>query len=104
MTKAKPSFSIRSYILPQISHEGVEILAVMVISALLLGLLSSFLGSLACGLAVFTYYFFRDPERYPPEDKTAVLAPADGRVLAVEKSAYPKELDLKGECVKISIF
>jgi len=32
-------------------------------------------------LGAFFAFFFRDPERVPPEDADAVLAPADGRVL-----------------------
>lgn len=31
----------------------------------------------------FMAYFFRDPRREPPQDQTAVLAPADGRVTRV---------------------
>lgn len=33
--------------------------------------------------AGFCAFFFRDPERRPPEDKSALLAPADGRVTEV---------------------
>ncbi len=32
----------------------------------------------------FTLYFFRDPERKAPDDKRAVLAPADGKILLVK--------------------
>ena len=32
------------------------------------------------GLA-FTVWFFRDPDRSPPDDPTALLSPADGRVI-----------------------
>lgn len=31
---------------------------------------------------VFCLWFFRDPERQPPEDPRAVLSPADGRIIA----------------------
>lgn len=34
-------------------------------------------------LAVFVFYFFRDPERALPASPTAVVSPADGRVLSV---------------------
>jgi phosphatidylserine decarboxylase len=30
-------------------------------------------------------YFFRDPERTSPSDRTAVLSPADGRIMVVER-------------------
>jgi len=35
-------------------------------------------------LAALVLMFFRDPERVPPADGAAIVAPADGRVLAVE--------------------
>lgn len=34
-------------------------------------------------LGLFVLYFFRDPERIVPDDPTAVVSPADGRVVAV---------------------
>ncbi|GAC1663920.1 MAG: phosphatidylserine decarboxylase family protein [Candidatus Acidiferrum sp.] len=34
-------------------------------------------------LALFIFYFFRDPERTIPQDVGAVVSPADGRVLVV---------------------
>ena len=34
-------------------------------------------------------YFLRDPERCPPDDPRAILAPADGRVLVVEAAPAP---------------
>ncbi len=34
-------------------------------------------------VTAFMTYFFRDPRREPPQDQTAVLAPADGRVTRV---------------------
>ncbi|MCK5642190.1 MAG: phosphatidylserine decarboxylase [Gammaproteobacteria bacterium] len=35
-------------------------------------------------LAGFFTYFFRDPERQPPEGKGWIVSPADGKVLSVE--------------------
>ncbi len=39
------------------------------------------------GLAGFVLFFFRDPERAAPAEPGAILAPADGKVLAVEETA-----------------
>ena len=52
-------------------------------------------------LTIFVLYFFRNPERTPPGDKQAVLAPADGKVIVVERVP---ETPLGCEALKISIF
>ena len=36
-------------------------------------------------LTAFVLYFFRDPDRISPDDEDAVVAPADGRIIMVEK-------------------
>lgn len=42
-------------------------------------------GVLALAVAGFMAFFFRDPEREIPEDETAVVSPADGKVVSVVK-------------------
>lgn len=39
-------------------------------------------------LTAFVVYFFRDPERVAPQDPTAVISPADGRVMEVVEEAW----------------
>lgn len=51
--------------------------------------------------ALFVLQFFRDPARVPPADADAVIAPADGRIVAVEKVRDPY---LEREALKISVF
>jgi phosphatidylserine decarboxylase len=43
---------------------------------------------------LFCLYFFRDPERVPPGRPSAILAPADGRVVSVAPALPPAELGL----------
>ena len=43
---------------------------------------------------LFCLYFFRDPERVPPDRSGAFLAPADGRIVAIAEVPPPAELDL----------
>lgn len=53
-------------------------------------------------LAMFVSYFFRDPHRIDPDDATAVVSPADGKVIdisEVEESTY-----IRGVCRRITIF
>ena len=58
------------------------------IPPLILGLLASWAGWMWLALillvlAGFVFYFFRDPERALPSSPSAVVSPADGRVLEV---------------------
>jgi phosphatidylserine decarboxylase len=53
-------------------------------------------------LTLFFAYFFRDPERKIPSGENLILSPADGTVMAIEKTHEP--LFLKTESQKISIF
>lgn len=52
--------------------------------------------------AGFMLFFFRDPERAPPADPAAIVAGADGTVLAVKK--LREDNFLKTDVVRISIF
>ena len=52
-------------------------------------------------LLVFMIQFFRDPPRQIPADPCAVLSPADGRVMVVERARDPY---LNREALKISVF
>jgi phosphatidylserine decarboxylase len=52
--------------------------------------------------ALFTAYFFRDPERTVPYDDTALLSPADGTIIDIREVEEP--LYLKGKVKRVSIF
>ncbi len=57
-------------------------------------------------LILFSIWFFRDPERFPPEvskiDNSIILSPADGKVIEISETNEPKFL--RTQCQKISIF
>jgi phosphatidylserine decarboxylase len=87
---------------PPIAREGWPFLAI----ALGLSLGVNFWLGLAWAMpfwlaAVFILQFFRDPAREVPGDPAAVLSPADGRIVAVEKVRDPY---LDREALKISVF
>jgi phosphatidylserine decarboxylase len=42
-----------------------------------------FVGAILVGLALFVFYFFRDPERVIPSEPGAVVSPADGRIVVI---------------------
>jgi phosphatidylserine decarboxylase len=53
-------------------------------------------------LTAFVLYFFRDPERIASEDEDAIVSPADGKVILIEKVF--DERYVKEHVYKISIF
>ena len=52
-------------------------------------------------IALFVLQFFRDPARAVPQDAGAVLSPADGRVVAVERVNDPY---VQRDAIKVSVF
>lgn len=52
-------------------------------------------------LLCFTLYFFRDPERNPPDKDDVVVSPADGRVLFVKEVVDNKFIKAKANQVSI---
>ncbi len=96
--------SITSFFVP-IHKDGYKFVAVFAVGALLLSWASDLLGWAGAAATLYCAYFFRDPERFPPQGKELVIAPADGRISAIEEVVSPKELDLDSEKrTRISIF
>ncbi|MDA7946004.1 MAG: phosphatidylserine decarboxylase [Hyphomicrobiaceae bacterium] len=88
-----------------IHKDGYKFVIGFAVITLVLISISHLLGWLGILATIWCAYFFRDPERFPPDRQNVVVAPADGRVSAIERVAAPKELDLDGaECVRVSIF
>jgi phosphatidylserine decarboxylase len=52
-----------------------------------------------CGLIL---YFFRDPDRFPPEGDNLVISPADGKVVLIQKVEEPEYI--QGPANQVSIF
>ena len=52
-------------------------------------------------VVAFMVQFFRDPPRAVPQDAKAVLSPADGRIVAVERARDPY---LERDALKMSVF
>lgn len=80
---------------PYIAYAALVTLVVTILGYDLI----SFLGLFITG---FLLYFFRDPERIAPDDDDVLVAPADGKVILIEKifdEKYTKE-----HVCKLSIF
>ncbi len=54
------------------------------------------------GITFCICMFFRDPDRLIPKDPDALVSPADGRVIRVERTDQNRFI--QGPCIKISIF
>jgi len=93
---------VPSYPHPIIAREGWLFLAISAVVALLLTLGQLWIpAALAWLVALFILQFFRDPARAVPTQANAVLSPADGRIVKVERSRDPY---LDREALKISVF
>lgn len=87
---------------PIIAREGWPFLAAAVVAAVLVGWFAGGWWSVPVWIAaLFVLQFFRDPPRDVPDDPRAVVSPADGRIVAVEKARDPW---LEREALKISVF
>ena len=87
---------------PIIAREGWPFLGIAIVASVAIQFFLGVGWSLPFWLiALFVLQFFRDPPRDVPEDPQAVLSPADGRIVAVEKVRDPY---LDREALKISVF
>ncbi len=87
---------------PIIAREGWPFLGIAFAVSLGINLEFGVAWALPCWLiTLFILQFFRDPAREVPQDPQAVLSPADGRVVAVEKARDPY---LDRDAQKISVF
>jgi phosphatidylserine decarboxylase len=93
---------VNSYPHPIIAREGWPFAAVTLAVALAVHSLAGWFWALPLWLALlFMLQFFRDPPRVAPDDPAAVVSPADGRVVVVERAEDPY---LKRDALKFSVF
>ncbi|OFZ73842.1 MAG: phosphatidylserine decarboxylase [Betaproteobacteria bacterium RBG_16_64_9] len=91
-----------SYPHPIIAREGWPFVAISVAVAVAVTVLAGWGWSMVFWLIVaFMLQFFRDPPRAIPSGPKAVLSPADGRVVVVERAEDPY---LRREALKFSVF
>ena len=93
---------MNSYPHPIIAREGWPFLIGSITIALLLsGIAGGIVELLSWVVVLFVVQFFRDPPRDIPLDEGAVLSPADGRIVAVERVNDPY---VQREAIKVSVF
>ncbi|MEI7531098.1 MAG: phosphatidylserine decarboxylase [Betaproteobacteria bacterium] len=91
-----------SYNHPLIAREGWPYLFIVgAIAVVLTKIFGFWAASPLWVIFIFVLQFFRDPPRLIPIAENAVLAPADGRIVVVERC---EDIYAKREALKISIF
>jgi phosphatidylserine decarboxylase len=94
---------------PSVHPEGRKFtLIAAVITLIVYGGVSHFVGWLLVLVTIWVATFFRDPIRTTPQDPALIVAPADGLVTMISRVAPPPELagegGLAGEFTRVSIF
>ena len=86
-----------------VAKEGYPFIGFAVFCTVVLALLGlPFATAISFIVATFTLCFFRDPERFVPESSNALVSPADGKIIHIEKIS--ENPFTGGEVVKISVF
>lgn len=93
---------MNSYPHPIIAREGWPFLAMAVVAAIAVNAAAGFGWASPLWLVtLFMVQFFRDPPRVVPQEADAVLSPADGRIVTVERARDPY---LDRDALRISVF
>lgn len=79
-------------LLVPVHRDGHKFIAIGAALTLVLWLLWPVLAWLALLLTLWVAFFFRDPDRVTPLREGLVVAPADGRIVGIERGRPPQEL------------
>ena len=92
----------KDYPHPLIAREGWPFVGAALAAAVVVSALHWWVLAVLAWLALaFVVQFFRDPPRAAPTTPNAVLSPADGRIVKVERTRDPY---LERDALKISVF
>jgi len=120
--KCRIASGAQNFYLGCVKHSGQALLAALrliglsgaaVLVLLAIAFLTRFIGTLVLEItwglvalwglfAVFTFYFFRDPDPLVPAGPNLVVSPGHGKVDVIDTTTEPDYLG--GECRRISIF
>jgi len=92
-------------IFPKIHKEGYKFLAISILVTFVALFFSKLLGLFLIIISVWVYYFFRDPERFPINNDSYLVSPADGLITDISERSGPEELRLENTSfTRVSIF
>jgi len=96
--------SLETVLVP-VHRDGHKFVAISALLTLFLFWLWTPLGWIGAIVTLWVVYFFRDPERVSQTRDGLVIAPADGKITAIEEVLPPKELSLgEDPLVRVSTF
>ncbi|MDR1732526.1 MAG: phosphatidylserine decarboxylase family protein [Synergistaceae bacterium] len=84
----------------KLAKDGIPTIVYLGFAAVLFAMISPLPAGVLVVLTGFTAWFYRDPDRIPPEGENVLVSPADGKVVEIEKSTHP----FTGPAVKVGIF
>ena len=86
-----------------VAREGYPFIAFIAFATIIFALIGyDIIALITLFLTGFVVYFFRDPERISPNDEDVVVAPADGKIILIEKIFDDRFVN--DHVYKISIF
>lgn len=97
--------SILHNLLPNINEDGWKFVSVFALISIVLTLIWFPLGCLSFIITIWCFYCFRDVPRVTPVLSGAVIAPADGYILSINREKGPDALGLQNKnFTRISIY
>ena len=92
-------------IFPKIHKEGYKFLAISILISFVILFFSKLIGLISIVTTIWVYYFFRDPDRFPIDDNSFLVSPADGLITDIAERSGPEELRLENTTfTRVSIF
>ena len=99
-TRSDPNRHVRKFL--GVCTDGLPFITIAVLATIFVSALWGYWGAPLALISVWMVWFFRDPARTIPSDPSAVVSPADGKVIAICRVPYPRLLN--GEATRVSIF
>ena len=99
--------SIKSSLFVSIHPAGMPFIVIFSLVTVLIGWLWSPLFFIGIIITIWCIYFFRNPERFSPNDQEnkLIIAPADGKIVEINELIPDDEIGLpKKKFIKIGIF
>jgi phosphatidylserine decarboxylase len=84
----------------KLAGDGIPTIAYLLLAAALFAFISPVPSAVLVVLAGFTAWFYRDPDRAPPEEQDVLVSPADGRVVEIMDATHP----FTGPAVRVGLF